>query len=105
MFVYWKPDHSTVRRHRGKPAVLRVRAVLRSCVRVDGRPVAQYHGNLASYRISTRTTLPTRVLFWANAQRRLEQLDLTPKQRKKVEAALAVRVRRPTRKQIERCAI
>ena len=35
MFIFWKKDHS-VARNKGKPDLLLVRAVLRSCTRDDG---------------------------------------------------------------------
>jgi hypothetical protein len=105
VFVYWKPTLSTTRSRQGKPMVTRVRAVLRRCIKLDGKPHQIYLGNLAAYRPSTRTTLPTRCLFWANARQRLDRIKLTRKRRREVEAALAVRVRRPTRRQIERCAL
>lgn len=98
MFVYWKPAHSTTRH------VTHIRAVLRRCVRIDGKPHQLYLGNLAAYRPSTRTTVTTRCTFWLNARRRLDRIKLTRKQRREVEAALALRVRPPTPKQLVRFA-
>jgi hypothetical protein len=49
-------------------------------------------------------TVATRCLFWIGARQRLGQIDLTPKQRRKIEAELATHVRPPTRKQMARCA-
>lgn len=107
MFVRWKQYRSVARWHRGKPPVSRVTALLVETTYPHGQPRQQHLACLASYRLRTRNDVSTRCLFWRMAWQRLDQIGdrITSEQRSKIEAALALHVRKPTSKQVARCVV
>jgi hypothetical protein len=106
VFVHWKKYRSAARWHKSKPPAMRIKAtLLHPFYNINGEKRQKYISHLASYRPSTRDDIATRCLFWISARQRLDRIDLTPQQRRKIERELAARVRRPTAKQMARCAV
>jgi hypothetical protein len=108
MFVRWQSYKSIASWNRRKPVIKRCKAILVESIRVNGQPRQQHIAFIASYspadlaRPDSDWNLWTRRCFWKHARRRLNELSkqkqITPQQRKKIEADLARRVR-PTTKQ------
>lgn len=95
MYVRWNRKQRVDRKKLG-PLLC---AVLVESHRVDGAPrqkTVAYLGGIREFSIDSK--LGRRVRFWGDVTQRLDQLggDLAPEQRKKVETALAKRVKRPT---------
>ena len=69
--------------------------VLVQSKRVNGKPVQQHVAYLGSFRNPTDRYRWCR--WWDKLIARLDVLNITPKDRKKVEAAIAQRIPRPVR--------
>jgi hypothetical protein len=103
MFIRWQNYRSVANWHRRDRPVKRCSAVLVESVRVNGKPRLKHIAFIASYepeadwqRESLRIII--RRAFWANARDRLDRLAnrITPEDRIKIEAALALHVQPTT---------
>jgi hypothetical protein len=85
---------------------VRWNAILAESVRVDGRPRQRHVAFLGSFLDRSDFGPRSRVWFWDNVNARLDRLGsrLSPQDRKKVEEAIARKVKRPTPEEIEWCA-
>jgi hypothetical protein len=98
MFVRWQ--HRTKTRRvvfgRGQAGDVRWSAILVESIWIDGRPRQRHIANLGSC-VEQENTPVHRAEFWKAVTSRLDRLGnkLTAGDRKKIEAAIARKVRRP----------
>jgi hypothetical protein len=66
--------------------------------RIDGKPTKQHVAYLGSYVESGGSLVTRRIEFWDAVAERLQQLNnrISADDRKKIEAAIALKVRQPT---------
>jgi hypothetical protein len=64
--------------------------------RINGKPTQRYVAYLGGYVESESALLARRIEFWGAVDRRLHQLNLSPDDHKKIEAAITLKIRRPT---------
>lgn len=122
MFIRWQKYRSVARWHWRDAPIKRCKAVLVESVRVDGKPRLKHIAFIASYespenrvawnkrwasgsqqvkdanaemmRDPRCRVIPDRIRFWRTARERLDRLAnrITPEDRIKIEAALALQV-------------
>jgi len=115
MFVRWQ-NSETVAKRKQPGKVNRCRAILVESVRVDGKPKQQYIAFLASFEpdvVAIKRDMPewrqrrqfgAQCRFWRQLNKRLNRLGnrISLDDRHKIEAALAIRVPRPSQEEQER---
>ena len=80
------------------------RAILAQAVRVGGMPRQQHVAYLGGItKADAAKNVERRVEFWDTATTKLDEVKLGSAERRKVEAALAARVPRPSREERARC--
>jgi hypothetical protein len=94
MFVHWQNSKSVARWNARVEKINRCRAVLIERIPIDGKCKATYVATIASYVPDGRNPIMERRNFWKRARERLDKLcdRVTPEDRAKIEAALALRV-------------
>jgi hypothetical protein len=97
MFIRWQYKQ-TVQKWTNKPET-RMVAVLVESVRINGQPRQRHIAYLGHYW--PRHGAYGRKWFWENADAKLDQLNLTPADRHRLEAALALKLPRPTTQEIQ----
>jgi hypothetical protein len=75
------------------------RAILVENVRIDGKPTQRHVAYLGGITESGIEIVAQRCFFWDKVRERLDALRLTDADRRQIEATVAERVPRPTRKQ------
>jgi hypothetical protein len=79
-------------------------AVLVENVRVGGKPTQRHIAYLGSITDSAIAIVHQRCWFWESVTERLDRLGrVSSEKRKSIEAAIAKKVRRPTKAQYDRC--
>src|SRR6476469_8506204 len=93
MFIRWQKYRSVAYWKKNTPITC-IKAVLIEAVRIDGEPRQKHIALIASYQPSKLDQISTRSIFWRHARERLERIgdQITPGERRKIEAALAQRV-------------
>jgi hypothetical protein len=94
MFIRWQKYRSVARWHSGEPPIKRVKAILVEAVRIDGKPRQRHVAFIESYEEGKLDQIGTRSIFWRRTRKRLDRLAnrITPEDRIKIEAALALHV-------------
>jgi hypothetical protein len=106
MFVRWQ---SRVRAERNDWAIREVgditwNAILVESVRVTGKPRQNHVAYLGSFSTRQAKSSAQRVYTWEHMLERLDRMNITPKDRKKIKAAIASKLGpRPTKR--ERTAV
>lgn len=74
-------------------------------VRVGGKPTQRHIAYLGSITDSAIAIVHQRCWFWESVTERLDRLGnrVSSEKRKSIEAAIAKKVRRPTKAQYDRC--
>jgi len=95
MFVRWT---SRAKRTGWEGPDVHHRAILVEAVRIDGKPRQRHVAYLIGFTESRARTAHGRVNIWDEIAERLDQLDdrITAIDRKKVEAAVAMKLPKPT---------
>jgi hypothetical protein len=104
MYVKWKRYERGFRRYHPPrsrlPETLLV-AVLVVSKRVNGKPRQRQLAYLGSIREERLGEARNRGWFWQSVDQATARLDLMPTRRKRLEAALALRVPRPAAKEVD----
>jgi len=81
------------------------RAIMVEAVRVDGKPKQRHVAYLGGITQSAIAIIHQRCWFWDRVTQRLDRLRnrILPEDRRRIEAAVAQRVPRPTKAQYARC--
>jgi hypothetical protein len=100
MFVCWQ---HRVRLYGFGHSGVRWKASLIESVRVDGKANQRHIAHLGSFLDRSDFAPRSRVWFWDNVNVRLNRLGnrVSPQDRKKIEDAIACKVKRPTPEEIE----
>jgi hypothetical protein len=107
MFVRWQKRESkrTKYRRRSKPPGATWSVVLAESVRVNGKPRQKHIAYLGSFNESILTPgrICVRGQFWKRIRARLDNLKIPPGTRRRIEAAIAKKVRPLSRAQQAKC--
>ena len=97
MFVRWK---TSIRKTRWRSDIL-LSAVLVESRREGGRPRQKFIRHLGSVRQSSLGLVLATGSFWKRVDQSLGALDLSPEERRAIEARIALRVPRPEPEALE----
>jgi hypothetical protein len=97
MFIRWQ--YKEIIPKWGKEPETRLVATVAESTRIDGKPHQRHIAYLGRYwpRYGTRG----RGWFWQKADAKLDKLNLTPADRRKLENALTLKLPRPTKRELE----
>ena len=82
-------------------------AILLESKRIKGKPKQRHIAYIGGITASAIDTIHQRCWFWDAVQKRLNRLgkQVSPEDRKKIEAIIAEKVPRPTKAQYQRCVL
>jgi hypothetical protein len=95
MYVHWQ------KRRAGGQVVFWAAVLVRN-VRVRGMPTKQHVAYLAGIAQQRATDPEHRARFWEKSLAELDMQEMSPSERRKIEAALAERVRCPPHRRMQR---